>query len=424
LKGRGRSRFFLPLEWWKLSLLWFSNLKSRTPRARRGLFQTSLKVAALSLSLGVGALSVTLAIVTGFEWTLAKSVYQTQGHVLHLSHRWRSFAQMEKFASLAPSGVDHAEFFWSSYGLVVGPKGGRGVLIEGRRRAGTTAHDRHYNEVHLKLGKPLADYLGVKKGGQVRIVLPKIIKGSIVAKVDDLVSNGMYEIDSRMVIVNDESLRSVMRERDPESFASRPGDAIGIRYFLKPGFGPEGMDRLEAWTAQYKAAVLKYDKNNVDGHKFVNWREQKSSVFRGIGYNKIELTLVVSLLTLVAALNVAATLVVLFLERDREVAILQALGLSPNQTLQWIGIQGILLGLVSAVVGLALGRIFGWGLVRMPFAQLPEDIYNIGRLPLKFEFWEQLRVFAFGIGAALMAALMLGLRLSRINLVTLLGQRR
>src|SRR5204862_145674 len=85
------------------------------------------------------------------------------------------------------------------------------------------------------------------------------------------------------------------------------------------------------------------------------------SLFRSIENTKGELSVIIGLLTLVATLNIAATLVVLFLERDREVAILQALGMSPGQIVQWVGIQGILLGLISSSFGLLLGRVSGSG---------------------------------------------------------------
>ena len=442
---------FLPRDWWKLSFLWFANLKTRSPRAKRGLFRTSLRVSVLSLAIGVGALSVTLAIVTGFEWTLAKAVSENLGHVVHVSKRWRLMPELERFVATAPQGVVSAEFFWSSQGLIVGPKGGRGVLIEGIRpsRFGVSGAQASLSSqdtagaptganaplssiapatlvpgVKVKLGRALADYLGAEKGKSVRILLPGILKGSIEATVTDLVSKGMYEMDSRFVQIDDASLRDYLALHDPEALKNRPGDAHGIRFHLDPvQFAPDKMPALEKWMADYRVSALKIDPE-VEIHKFVSWRDQKNSIFKGIDYNKWELTIVLSLLTLVAALNVAATLVVLFLERDREVAVLQALGLTPGQVLQWVGLQGLILGTVSSALGIGVGRLFGFVLVRLPFAKIPADVYNISVLPLKFEFFEQSRVFAFGILASILVAAVLGLRLSRINLVSVLGSRR
>jgi lipoprotein-releasing system permease protein len=442
----------LPWDWWKLSFLWFFQLKSRSPQAKQGLFRTSFRVSIFSLGIGIGALSVTLALVSGFEWTLGQAVQKSTGHVFQSFNRWHDLATLEKMVSSAPAGVERADFIWSSQGLVVGKKGGRGVLIEGRRAAkgfplasstsaGSLAVDSAAENsspssapsatnsskpqlVKVILGKPLATYLGVERGETVRILLPGVIEGSLEASVEDLVSNGIYEMDSRLLIVDDESLRTELLRRDVKALENRPGDAHGIRFFLDPiKFSPYRIKELEAWIARYKEQILKMEPDEAS-HRLVHWRDAKSPLFKGIEYNKRELSLVMALLTLVAALNIGATLVVLFLERDRDVAILQALGLGPWQVLQWVGIQGLILGVLSSLVGLGVGRAFGWLLQVAPFAKVPEDVYNISSLPLHYDGFEQSSVFLFGIGVALFASLVLGLRLSKMNLLSVLGTRR
>lgn len=378
----------------------------------------------ISLAIGIGALSVTLALVSGFEWTLGRAVQESSGHVIHSFGRWQNYEQLEKFVAAAPKGVERAEFFWSSQGLVVGKTGGRGVLIEGRRLAGTTRVDKPLEQVQISLGAPLAKLLGVSKGDKVRILLPGILQGSVEALVTGVLSHGIYEMDSRLVRVDDQSLRAYLKQKDPQTFATRPGDAHGIRYYLDPAiYSPTHMEALEKWKASYEAMARTLDPEEGI-HRFVHWRDAKSPLFRGIDYNKKELSLVIGILTLVAALNIAATLVVLFLERDREVAILQALGMGPRDVLQWVGIQGVLLGVLSSLLGLGLGRAFGWILVRAPFIKIPEDIYNISQLPLKFDFVEQGSIFLFGTLASVGVALFLGIGLGRMNLLSVLGTRR
>ncbi len=425
------SKSILPWAWWKLGWLWLSNLRERSASVRRGLFQTSLKVAVLSLSLGVGALSVTLAIVSGFEWTLGKSVSEAQGHVAHVLAKWQTREELDRYVSSMSSRYERAYLFWNSQGLVVGPKGGRGVLIEGRRLISskdevvTRNSDGDGAEVRVELGSALAQYLGVKDGESVKILLPGILKGSVEAKITKLISHGMYEIDSRLVLLDDASLHAYLQRVDPEALDERPGDGHGLRYFFAEDAVKTKSERdLKIWVDDYSKVINSLDPNDASSHRVLSWREQKASLFKGIAYNRKELSLILSLLTLVAALNVAATLVVLFLERDREMAIIQALGLSPRGLCQWIGIQGLMLGLISSGLGLLLGHVLGWTLQQLPFAKLPPDIYNLKALPLKFLPSEQLAVFIFGVLSALLVATFIGYRLSRVNLLGVLGQRR
>jgi lipoprotein-releasing system permease protein len=421
----------LPREWWRLSAYWLLNLKSRTPPARQALFKHSLKVALLGLAIGVGALSVTLAIVTGFEWTLSQAVARAGGAVVHQLN-WRSMEDLEAMAAKAPEGVESYEIFWNTQGLITGPKGGRGVQIEGRRSYKSPSMKLQPGElapandgsVEVSLGKPLALYLGVEPGDSVRLLLPGILRGSIPARVRRVVSFGMHEIDSRYAAVDDRSLRPRLQELDPQTYSQRPGDAHGIRFELDPRFlGPAGVPALDKWKSDYMAIVKAMPKGDEDPW-MRTWFEQRKNLFGSVQLDKQILTVILSLLTLVAALNVAAVLVILFLERDREIAVVQALGLSRFQLIQWVGSQGLLIGVVASAVGVGLGMLFGRLLQVLPFARLPSDIYNLDRLPLRYEFAEQSWVFGFGVLAATFIALFLGGRLSRMSLLQVLGQRR
>lgn len=419
----------LPKEFWRLSFLWFFNISSRIPEAKKGLFRNSLIIAIISFAIGIGALSLTLALVSGFEDTLGRAVQQSTGHVIDVLRRWATTEELEAMVAKAPPGIKHAEFYWNSQGLVVGKLAGRGILIEGRRLAGAKDLDEASADttdypVKVTLGKPLAKILGAAEGDTVRLLMPGVIKGSLEAKVEKLVNHGIYELDSRLLVVDDVGLRHYLKKHEPESFAKRPGDAHGIRFFLdEKEFTPKDMDKLGAWIKTYKTKVMP-DVNDESLHVVYSWKDSRSQMFQGIEYNKKELSLVISLLSLVSALNIVATLVVLFLLRDRDIAILQAVGLGPRGVMAWIVIQGFILGLVSSLAGLLVGRLFGFLLLKAPFAQIPEDVYNIGVLPLKFAFVEQTGVFVFGMAVSVVCALILGLRLSKMNLVQVLGSRR
>ena len=423
-----KSKRWLPLEWWKLSLLWFLNLKSRSPRSEVALFPSSLKVALLGLSLGVASLSLTLMIVTGFERTLAKAVIQSSGHITHHT-QWRTFAELESLASKAPAGVEAVEYFWNGQALLVGPAGGRGVLVEGRRRV--KLDDRHGLDSNgirpfpgISLGAPLAKQLGVGVGDSVRLLVPGVTRAPFTIKVEKILRTGMYETDSRLALLDDTTFRDLIKEKDPEAYASRPGDAHGIRYFLDSklidGLNPRLLDQ---WVAEYRLTTAQAW-GDKDPQMIRTWFDLKKNFFGSIGFDKAVLSMIVALLTLVASLNVAASLIVLYLERDREMAVLQAIGMSRRLFVQWFLVQGLILGLLASLIGLGLGQVMGMVLVKLPIARLPEEIYNLSQLPLGFERMEQGLVFLFGALVTTAIAAGLGLRLSATNLVSVLSHRR
>lgn len=408
----------LPLEWWKLSWIWLTQTKSRTPPARKGLLANSFQSSVWGLALSISALSVTLAIFSGFESVLAKSISSSVGYLTHFT-RWRTQDELDELVKHAPPGVVKAMSFWTSQGLLVGPSGGRGVMIEGRRGSGTPVPPG--SPVLVNVGKPLAEALGVKAGDTIRILLPGILKGSVPAKVNEILEFGMHDIDSRLAVIIDESLRPVMQKLDPAAYADRPGDGHGLRYVLD--FDPRQMKRLEKWSADYQHSLQQAGIEDSTA-AYRTWKDLHRNLLGSIELDKKVLTVLMGLLTLVATLNVAATLIVLFLERDREMAVLRAVGLSPRGLVSWIAIQGVLMGATASAIGLVLGRVFGWIISHLPWAQLPADIYHISRLPLLYDPQEQLLTCFFGVLCACLIAVLLGRQLAHSRLLDVLGQRR
>jgi lipoprotein-releasing system permease protein len=426
--------FLLPREWWKLSALWLLNLKDRTPRARRALVGHSVRIALVGLSCGLAALSLTLAIVSGFEWKLSEYVATTGGDMLH-QNSWMNFEGLKARAALAPEeGVEAVEVFWAAPALVVGAEGGRGVTLEATRRyssvrafldsdseTGATTE----STIGVELGRALADTLKADVGSSLRLLVPGVMKGSLAARVTAIRHLGIYDLESRWMKVDEAELRTLLKSKDPEAFANRPGDAHGLRYFLSEAYHePNSLRRLEAWQGRYRDKLNAAADTALHDPILKSWIEQRQNLFGSIGLDKLVLTVILGLLCLVAGLNVAAALVVLFLERDREIAVLRAVGLSRGQLLGWILIQGTLMGLASALGALALARVFGMILQHLPIAELPSEVYNLSHIPLKFVWSEQLAVFAFGIAASLGLSFILGTSLVKGSFLDTLRHRK
>ncbi len=421
-----------------LGLKWLLGLGARSPEAKRGLLRGSLWIAVLSLSLSLAALGLTRSLVSGFEATLARALGNTQGEVLHHFGRWVTEAEEIQILESLEPGPNFSEFFWTTQGLIVGKTVGRGVLIEGRHSRNSEGKiiSSHLfkNEPSPEgstpraiLGKALADVLGVKPGDEVRILLPGILKSSIPFRVFETHQPGLYELESRFVVLDNPSLMDWLKQKSPESLNELIGDSHGFRLFFDESFkGLEGEEKLDAWAEGWKFKVANADSAlPADlSTRIQTWRDMKSTLFKGIGYNKIELSLVLGFLSLVAALNIAATLIVLFLERDREIALLHAIGFGPRALWAWVLLLGSLLGAVSTVFGILLTPILGFLLSRLPFLKIPQEIYNIDHLPIRLNLPDFIFLSAWGLGVSILVAATLGYKLSRMSFSTVIGNRR
>jgi lipoprotein-releasing system permease protein len=429
VKNFPTSRFWLPPTWWKLSLLWLVEIKDRSPPLRsRSLFRQSLKTSVLGMAIGVLALSLTLGIVTGFEWTLAKAVNESVGTVTYYT-QWRHLDEFRDILKFQSKDVLRAESFWTSQGLVTGPQGGRGILIEGRRTLFENGElvnaSPGEGEVWVDVGAELANILGVKTGENLRILLPGLIQGSLEVKVRKLLRFGMYELDSRSLIVDDASLSRYLQQMDPENYEKRPGDAHALRFYLSNNYlSPKTSLQLDEWIFNFAKALKVWPKLNEREPSIKSWREQKKNLFGSIGMDKQVLVVVLSLITLVAALNVAATLVVLYLERDRDLAILKTLGMSHFQLIQWLGLQGLGVGILSVLIGLGASFVLGHFLAQFSILKLPAEVYNLSKLPFHMDLKEQAGVALLGVMACVGVSVFLGWRLARQKSLSVLGFRR
>lgn len=430
----------LPRSFWKLTRRWlFSSTGSQKVR-RPLLFQNSLKAAVAGLSLGVAALSLTLALVRGVESTLATGLGSGLGHVTYNTQVWSTYSRLQEFVDHAPDGLVRAEFAWDSQALVLGPKGGRGIKILGVMPADFSSADPYAERfpMTIDLGKPLAQYLGVKAGDEVFLLMPGVVRGRVPARVQNIVEFGYYEYDSRFARIDSRGLYAFLKEHQPDLFETRPGDAFMIRYHLDPHEYPfEDTDKINQWKNKLlkdlvpRAAEreLKLQPGDLPTEQRIPdvriWSQMEfQNFFESIRHDRLSLTLILALLALVATLNIAATLLVLYLERDRDLAVLVAIGLEPSQLKKWISLQGLVLGGVSSVLGFFVAILLSHVLPNIPWFELPPDIYNVSSLPFRFDIYEQAGVFFYGTCSGFAIAHFLGWRLSKTPVLEVLRHRR
>src|SRR4029078_10876908 len=114
-----------------------------------------------------------------------------------------------------------------------------------------------------------------------------------------------------------------------------------------------------------------------------DWLHWNKSLYSALGLEKLAISLTIGLIVLVAALNIVASLVLLVMEKSRDIAILRTMG-APARAIRRIFIfQGLTIGLLGTGGGAVLGRIVCFGAARYRLISLPADIYQISYLPFR-----------------------------------------
>lgn len=170
---------------------------------------------------------------------------------------------------------------------------------------------------------------------------------------------GMYEYDLKYVYVTLESLQEFLDRGDAvdgiEVRVTNPYDSDAVVALFQSAFGP--------------------------AYRVQDWKELNRSLFSALKLEKIAMFLVLGIVILVASFSIVGNLVMVVVEKGREIALLKTLGASDVGVMVLFAIQGLMIGLIGTVLGVATGLLGCWGLSEFGFP-LNENVYYIDRLPV------------------------------------------
>ncbi|MGE3955331.1 MAG: FtsX-like permease family protein [Vicinamibacterales bacterium] len=217
----------------------------------------------------------------------------------------------------------------------------------------------------ILLGSDLAAQLGVMVGDSISVLTPQgtlspmgMIPRARRLRVAGTFSLGLYEIDSQTGFVSLDVARRLLDKEDIDAIQLRLDDV-----FAAPATA-DAVDATlgEGWIAQ-------------------DWADMNQSLFSALWLEKIAISLTIGLIVMVAALNIVASLILLVMEKHRDIAILKTMGASARSVTTIFMLQGLIIGVVGTVVGGGLGYGISRVLDVYQLIRVPADVYQISHVP-------------------------------------------
>lgn len=358
----------------------------RYTRARRKSHFVSF-IAFISIagvSLGVFALIVVLSVMNGFgnelrNRTLSMTSHATVTGLDGYLADWQQASEMaEKQPKVEASAPYIAKEVMLSNGRRVGGSLVRGVmpeleknvsLIESKMVSGTLS-DLKAGEYGIVLGRELANSLGVYEGDRVTVITPQATITAVGVtprlrrfKVVGVFEVGMNQFDSAMSYMHIEDAGKLFRLKDK---------VTGVRLRL---------------TDLFEAPAISRDLDRVFGEEFWvrDWTSQHKNFFKALKTEKTVMFIILLMVVAVAALNIVSTLMMTVTDKESDIAILRALGITPGSIMTIFMIQGAVIGLFGTLIGIALGvpvalnvfEIVSWLEQLFSTDFLPADVYYI-----------------------------------------------
>jgi len=395
------------VEWW---------VAARYLRSRRASRFVSLItiIATAGVALGVMALIIVTGVMSGLQQDLREKILIANPHVRLLTYgeglRVDDWAHALAVARAQP-GVLAAAPFVLSQGLVsaghdyaegaaiigIEPDTGR-MAVTGLARSFTTGDLRfatHAPDVDggVVLGRRLADRLSAFPGTQITVISPAGLSfnralGTVVPRywrfeVTGTFETGMYEYDNTYI---------VMPRRLAQRYAGLDSAVSGIELRVR-----------DPWHADRVARAL--EDTLGFPYRAVDWKMQNRSLFSALKLEKLAMGVILLLIVLVAAFNIVSTLTMAVSDRTKEIGILRAMGMTAPGIRRIFVAQGMVVGVVGTLIGLAGGLAAGVLLDRYRLIRLDASIYFIDHLPVDLAVSDVLVILAASLAIATVATL-------------------
>jgi lipoprotein-releasing system permease protein len=364
----------------------FVALRYLLARRKQAFISLISLISTLGVAVGVMALIIALALMTGLQGELRDRILGSTAHM----YIWKTGgiedyqAEVERVRSIpgvtgaAPAVLGKALISTENGDAFITFKGIDARLepdvtdIQRTMLRGSVADVAARGEEEMPgvlIGRHLAELLRVDVGETVTLTTPQgtlspmgMIPRVRRARVAGIYSLGLYEFDSAWGYVSLDFAQRMMGKAQVDLIQAKVDDI-------------------------YAAAEVAERVPQLLGAGYISqdWTDMNAQLFSALWLEKMAMGIAIGLIVSVAALNIIASLVLLVMEKSRDIAILKAMGTSSPRIMRIFMLQGLIIGTTGTTLGAILGLVLCWVLDRYRLIQIPMDVYNVSYVPFVVE---------------------------------------
>jgi lipoprotein-releasing system permease protein len=408
------TRPFAPFEW-------MISLRYLRARRKEGFISVIAGFSFLGIMLGVATLIIVMAVMNGFRKELLGKILGLNGHILvqPLETPLNDWEQVAGRIAQIP-GVILAAPLVEGQALASSPFSAAGVLVRGFRardiaRLPSVANNIKQGSLEgfdegqgVAIGRRLADQLSLRAGDNITLVAPR---GAVtpmgttprikVYKVAAVFEIGMSEYDAAFVF---------MPLPEAQLYFNRSGDVTAIEVYTAD---PDRIDRFRRLVTETAGRPI----------FMVDWRQRNATFFNALQVERNVMFLILTLIVLVAALNIISGLIMLVKDKGRDIAILRTIGATQGAVMRVFLITGAAIGVVGTLMGFLVGTLICLNVesIRQFMSWLTNtelfspELYFLSRLPAEMDPGETTAVVVMALTLSLLATLYPSWRAARLD---------
>ena len=333
-------------------------------------------ISVLGIAIGVMALIVVIAVMTGFDKDLRDKIVGNYSHITITSFKGIDAQEYDKILEKISANPQIKGISPYVQGQVLIKEGNRvfAVGLKGinpntessvtkikKYVAVGNMDDLGQNKVII--GKELALYLGLGINSDIVTYSPFGKERNL--KVVGIFNSGMYDYDLNLIFTDLKTAQDILGLNNKFSAIAIKLDNLNLA------------DKVRGQLSN----VLGFDYN------LKTWMEANQNFFAALKLEKLTMFIILTLIILVASFNIISTLVVMVVEKTRDIGILKAIGMTSVRIRKIFTYEGLIIGSLGTFSGTVGGIVLCGLLKKYQFIKLPQDIYYIDKLPVSIEFW-------------------------------------
>jgi len=380
----------------------------------------------IGIMIGVAAIIIVMSVMNGFREEITSRILGINGHINIYSTteeiNWESIEYLKN--------SENTSYFFlpliETQALLITKENSQGVYIRSYEEEDIKKKKFIKNKIvrgkiyskesnEIIVGYALANKLNLKINDEVKIAIPKSDKtifGNIprfkTLKISGIFNIGMYEYDFNFIFSDPSITRKLLLLKE-DSFNQIEIEAKN----------PDNVDEIQKKINQQ----FKIINNNLNS---ISWKQSNSSLINALNVEKNVMFLILTLIILVASMNIISGLIIFVKEKNKDIGILKMIGVSDISLIKIFVSVGLIIGLIGTLLGALLGVLFSLNiqLIQRFIENLfninlfSKEVYYLTSLPSKLDFFEVFFVIIISLIISLFSTIFPALRSSKINPIT------
>ena len=366
-----------------MNISFYLSLRHIQSKHKSGFARTASILSILGLSIGISALLITLFILNGFERVISEKITEIDGHIRikHFLNEPLNPSEYELDKKLLNNNSFSQGIFIQRPALLRKGQLAEGVIVEGMNNTDLNFIDKllvkGYSDLSHKeviIGQRLAELYKIKINDKVTLfdlsTIYKNRKRFMQFSVRGIFNSGMTEFDKNSIYIKIEDAKTLFKMEEQIS---------GYILRLKNVGELDNINKLINSSISYPLMSM-------------SWKEKNRALYKWLKVQRWPILFIFGLITLVAIVNIASSLLMIIIDKTKQIGLLSAIGMPQKKIKEIFLIKGLIIGFFGTFIGSLIAVILAFLQNNYKIIGVPEDIYFMNFIPIDIDFKQILMI--------------------------------